>query len=343
MGSPLSLYLAAAGVGKIGIIDYDIVDISNLQRQVVFNTADIGRSKVEISREKLKALNPHVQIKTYNEKLTSANALEIIKRYDVVADGSDNFATRYLVNDACILLNKPLVYASVNRYEARITVFRKDYGPCYRCLFPQPPEPGQSQSCAETGILGVLPGFAGVLQATEVIKILSGLGRILYGRLLLYDALEMTIAEIEIDNNDDCPLCGDKPTIIDLMDYEAFCGVGSGRGADEQSDAKMEISAQELKSLFQKGAALILLDVRTSADRKLGYFENSLHIPFEEISLRKDEMDKNASIVAYCNMGERSEAAAYLLKSAGYNNIRNLEGGIESWLKKFGRRALNFN
>jgi len=342
----LALYLAAAGVGKIGLIDYDRVDISNLQRQILHTTDDIGRLKVDSAFEKLSDLNPHVSLKIYKGKLSSDNAMDILSGYDVIADGSDNFPARYLANDACILLNKPLVYASVNRFEAQITVFRKNYGPCYRCLFPRPPEPDQVQSCAEAGILGVLPGFAGVLQATEVIKILTGLGRVLYGRMLLYDALEMKIDEIEISKNEECLVCGDNPGIKELIDYEAFCGISSvTTGEDlteEKSSAKKQITPIELMALLQKEEEIILLDVRQSADRKLGYFENSLHIPLEEILSRKDEIGVNKNIVVFCNVGEGSEAALDLLKSAGYKNVRNLAGGIEAWLKDIGRYNLKF-
>jgi len=340
LGSSLAIYLAAAGVGRIGLIDFDRVDLSNLQRQILYTTQDVGEEKSSAAAKKLSAMNPLVDLDIYSERLTSENALEIIAKYDIVADGTDNFPTRYLVNDACILLDKSNVFGSVSQFEGRVSVFRKGRGPCYRCLFPTPPEPGQVQNCAQAGILGVLPGLIGVLQATEIIKILAGIGKTLTGRLLMVDALDMHFDEINIRQNSSCPICGEAPTINGLIDYEEFCHVAEKPKPRHTSEtngpfAEEQISPHALQQALQEGKQeIIILDVRESLETEICKIEPSLNIPIDELFARKDELAEDKVIVVVCKFGEQSQLAVDLLKSIGFNGVYNLEGGLERWARE---------
>jgi sulfur-carrier protein adenylyltransferase/sulfurtransferase len=328
LGSPLALYLAAAGVGTLGIVDFDVVDYTNLQRQVIHHTKDVGRRKLDSASEKIAALNPFVDIKRFDTMLTSANAVEIFKDFDIIADGTDNFATRYLVNDACILSGKPNVYASIFRFEGQASVFGVEDGPCYRCLYPEPPPPGLVPSCAEGGVLGVLPGLLGIIQATEVIKLILGSGDPLVGRLLLVDALGMKFSELKIRKDPDCPVCGANPTVKELIDYEQFCGV---RG-EEQSVAAgaSEITPIELKKRLDSGEDIFILDVREPHEYEICNLQGHL-IPLGELPKRVQELDPNREIVAHCKGGVRSAKAVAFLQEAGFKNVVNLSGGISRW------------
>ncbi len=328
LGSPLALYLAAAGVGRLGLVDFDTVDLSNLQRQVIHTTASVGRPKLASARAAIAALNPHVRVDTYETSLTSQNAFAVLRDYDVVADGTDNFPTRYLVNDACVLTGKPNVYGSILRFEGQASVFDVREGPCYRCLYPEPPPPGLVPSCAEGGVLGILPGIVGLIQATETIKLILGQGRSLVGRLLLFDALEMKFREMRLRKNPDCPLCGERPTITGLIDYNRFCGLGGERmppGPEEQ------ISAVELKEELDRHEDLLILDVREPHEYEIARLPGSRLIPLKELARRLDELDPSASIVVHCKMGGRSARATRILKDAGFQRVRNLTGGILAW------------
>ena len=325
LGSPTSLYLGAAGVGTIGLIDFDVVDETNLHRQILYTDKDIGRSKVQTARERLQGANPNTIIKTYEEPLTSSNALEIFKGYDIIVDGTDNFPTRYLTNDACVILGKPNVYASIFRFEGQATVFDpKNAGPCYRCLYPKPPPPGLVPSCAEGGVLGVLPGIIGLIQATETIKLILGKGEPLVGRLLIYDALSMTFEELKIRKNPNCPMCGDHPEITKLIDYEAFCGI------QKQPDVA-SVMPMELSQEIQKGKKVMLLDVREPHEYEIVHIPGSKLIPLGELPERVSELDSADEIVAYCHTGGRSARATDFLRGIGYRKVRNLEGGVEAW------------
>ncbi len=325
LGAPLGLYLAAAGVGRIGLVDFDTVEFSNLQRQVAFGTSDVGRPKLEAARERLEDINPDITIETHETRLHSGNAFDLLSRYDVIVDGTDNFPTRYLVNDACALLGKPNVYGSIFRFEGQASVFWAGRGPCYRCLYPEPPPPGLVPSCAEGGVLGVLPGIVGSIQAAEAIKILLGRGNLLVGRLLLFDALEMRFRELKLRRDPRCPLCGDNPTIRELVDYEEFCGLGRGEAAGP------EITARELKERLDAGAPLTLVDVRTPQEWEICRLEGARLIPVSELPARMAELDSTKEIVAYCKVGLRSAQAAAVLRAAGFN-ARNLQGGLEATL-----------
>lgn len=324
LGSPASIYLTAAGVGTIGLIDFDVVDETNLHRQILFADKDVGRSKVKSARERLTESNPNVIIKTYEEPLTSSNALEIFKEYDIIVDGTDNFPTRYLTNDACVILGKPNVYASIFRFEGQTTVFNAKNGPCYRCLYPKPPPPGQVPSCAEGGVLGVLPGLIGLIQATETIKLILGKGEPLIGRLLVYDALSMTFEELRIKKNPKCPVCGPKPEITHLIDYEEFCGMR------KEPDAA-SVMPLELKDELRRGKRLVLLDVREPYEYDIVHLEGSKLIPLKELPKRVSELSHEDEIVAYCHSGARSAIATDFLRGIGYKKVRNLEGGVEAW------------
>jgi sulfur-carrier protein adenylyltransferase/sulfurtransferase len=328
LGSPLALYLAAAGVGRLGIVDFDTVDASNLQRQILHFTKDVGRPKLDSAREKLEAVNPHVTLETHETPLTSQNALEIIRRYDIVADGTDNFPTRYLVNDACVLAGKPNVYGSVFRFEGQVSVFATQGGPCYRCLYPEPPPPGLVPSCAEGGVLGILPGLIGVLQATEVIKLILGKGTPLVGRLLLVDALATRFRELKLRRSEDCPVCGPDPTIKELIDYQEFCGIVPG--ADEV-DESLEIRAVELKDLMDQGRDVEVLDVRNPEEYQIARIPGSRLIPLPELTARMNELDQTRDIVVHCLAGVRSARAVEMLMGAGFKRVRNLKGGIKAW------------
>ncbi len=331
LGSPVALYLAAAGVGTLGIIDFDRVDSTNLQRQIIHSTGDVGRSKADSAAEKLRALNPFIDVRQVEERLSRENALELFEEYDVIVDGTDNFATRYLANDACVLTGKPYVYASVFRFEGQATVFASGDGPCYRCLYPEPPPPGMVPSCAEGGVLGVLPGLLGVIQATETVKLILGAGDSLVGRLLLVDALGMRFREVKVMCDPACPVCGENPTVHELIDYEEFCGV---RGEEKESTLEVpEVQPTDLKAELDAGADVYLLDVREPHEFAICRLSENL-IPLGELPERLHELDSSKEIVAYCKVGARSAQAVQFLKRVGFKKIRNLKGGINSWAEQ---------
>ena len=329
LGAPLGLYLAAAGVGTLGLVDFDVVDVTNLQRQVTFTQADIGRPKLDAAKDRLSGLNPKIQINTYTTRLTSDNALDLFKDYDIVVDGTDNFPTRYLVNDACVLLNKPNVYGSIFRFEGQATIFNYPGGPCYRCLYPEPPPPGLVPSCAEGGVLGVLPGIVGSIQAMETIKLILGAGDPLVGRLLLFNALAMTFRELRLRKNPNCPICGPHRTINELIDYEEFCGI-RGEEAPVNTEGISEIAPRELKARLDRGDDLYVLDVREPHEYQICHLESHL-IPLGELTRRVHELDSSREIVAYCRSGKRSADAVRFLKQAGFRKLWNLRGGILAW------------
>jgi adenylyltransferase/sulfurtransferase len=331
LGSPLGYYLTAAGVGRIGIVDFDVVDFSNLQRQILHTTEDVGRSKLESAKEKLTALNPEVIIETYEERLTSENAMEIMRDYDIIIDGTDNFPTRYLVNDACVLLGKPNVYGSIFRFEGQVSVFYAERGPCYRCLYQEPPPPGLVPSCAEGGVLGVLPGIIGTIQAMEAIKLILGIGEPLIGKLLLFDALKMKFRELKLRKNPDCPICGENPTIRELIDYELFCGIAR---EDRGRDKEFEITPEELKEKIDKGEDILIIDVREPHEYEINRIEGSRLIPLSVLPEKVNELDQTREIVLYCKVGGRSARAVDFLKELGFTRIKNLIGGIDAWIDK---------
>ncbi len=343
LGSPLALYLAAAGIGRIGIVDYDIVDYTNLQRQVLYSTADVGRSKIEVAKERVLGINPNAQVDLYNEPLSSANALRIFEPYDVIIDGTDNFPTRYLVNDACVMLGKPNVYGSIFRFEGQLSVFALYDGPCYRCLYPEPPPPGLVPSCAEGGVLGVLPGIVGTMQATEAVKLILGRGETMKNRLLLFDALEMDFTELKLRKNKNCKVCGDNPTVTELIDYEQFCGMPAhdhstyNNGVVEESDVNVrQMSPQTLKERLDNGDDLFILDVREPHEWEISNLENhgSVLIPKGSVVDRVAELDPSKEIVVQCRTGGRSAAIVQALTPLGFNNLWNLDGGINRWAKE---------
>jgi adenylyltransferase/sulfurtransferase len=329
LGAPLGLYLAAAGVGRLGIVDFDVVDFTNLQRQITFSTKDVGRKKAEAARDRLSAMNPDIQIDTFDTRLTSENALELFKDFDIIVDGTDNFPTRYLVNDACILLGKPNVYGSIFRFEGQVTVFGAPAGPCYRCLYPEPPPPGLVPSCAEGGVLGVLPGIVGSLQAMETIKLILGVGESLAGRLLLFDALAMRFRELKVRQNPACPICGENRTINKLIDYEEFCGI-RGEEAPAVTTGIPEITPRELKTRLDRGDDLFILDVREPHEYQICNIHGHL-IPLGDLPKRVSELDSSREIVAHCRSGKRSADAVEFLQKAGFKKIWNLKGGILAW------------
>ena len=331
LGSPLALYLAAAGVGTMGLVDFDVVDYTNLQRQIIHTTDDVGRPKLDSAAEKLNAINPFVNVRKFETKLSSANALDIFREFDIVADGTDNFPTRYLVNDACVLSGKPNVYASIFRFEGQASVFATKHGPCYRCLYPEPPPPGLVPSCAEGGVLGILPGLLGVIQATEVIKLILGSGDPLIGRLLLVDALGMTFRELRLRKNTDCPVCGANPTIRELIDYNEFCGI---RGEEAPVTASVpEIQPIELKARLDAGDDIFILDVREPHEYQICNLGGHL-IPLGDLPARMNELDSSREIVAHCRSGVRSAKAVTLLRQASFGKVKNLAGGILAWSDK---------
>jgi adenylyltransferase/sulfurtransferase len=328
LGSPLALYLTAAGVGTLGIVDFDVVDYTNLQRQIIHSTADVGRKKLDSAAEKLKAINPFINLKTFETKLTSENALEIFADFDIIADGTDNFQTRYLVNDACVLTGKPNVYGSIFRFEGQASVFATKDGPCYRCLYPEPPPPGLVPSCAEGGVLGILPGLVGVMQATEVIKLVLGKGEPLIGRLLLIDALGMKFRELKLRKNPDCPVCGTHPTVTKLIDYDEFCGI---RGEEKPVNANLpEIQVEDLKQKLDKGENVFVLDVREPHEYQICNIQGYL-IPLGDLPKRVGELDPDREMVVHCRSGVRSGKAVDFLRQQGFTNVRNLAGGILAW------------
>lgn len=329
LGSPAALYLAAAGVGTIGIVDLDDVDLSNLQRQILHGTRDVGRRKVESAQERLREMNPEITIQTHYARFTSANAQELVRQYDLVVDGSDNFPTRYLSNDVCVWEKKPNVYGSVFRFEGQSTVFAPHLeGPCYRCLFPEPPAPGTVPNCAEAGVLGVLPGIIGSIQANEAIKLILGRGETLIGRLLHFDAMKMKFREFKLRRDPECPVCGDSPSITAPIDYEQFCGAVS------ESDDIAVITVQELKRKIDNGDAVTVLDVRQPNECEIVRLDNSTFIPLPELSSRLSEVSRSGEIVAMCHKGVRSLLAADLLREAGFANVCSLDGGIDAWARE---------
>jgi molybdopterin/thiamine biosynthesis adenylyltransferase/rhodanese-related sulfurtransferase len=341
LGSPLAMYLAAAGVGRLGLVDYDIVDYTNLQRQIIHGTSDVGRLKLESARDRIHDINPHVQVDTYELPLTSDNALQILEPYDIIIDGTDNFPTRYLTNDACVLLGKPNVYGSIFRFEGQASVFYAQEGPCYRCLFPEPPPPGLVPSCAEGGVLGILPGTIGVIQATEAIKLILGQGQSLIGRLLLYDALDMTFDEVRLRKNPDCPVCGSNPTLTELIDYEQFCGVPAHDNslylADQEEGAGVpQITPLELKARLDQGDDPLILDVREAHEWDISNLDSlgAVLIPQGQVIERMGELDTAREIVVQCRTGARSAAVVRELQNHGFKKLYNLDGGINRWARE---------
>jgi adenylyltransferase/sulfurtransferase len=331
LGSPLSFYLTAAGIGTLGLVDFDVVDASNLQRQIIHSTKDIGRKKLDSAEEKLTALNPTIRIVKHETMLTSANALEILKDYDIVADGTDNFPTRYLVNDACVLLGKPNVYGSIFRFEGQASVFATEQGPCYRCLYPEPPPPGLVPSCAEGGVLGIMPGIIGVIQAAEVIKLILGKGDSLIGRLLLVDALTMRFRELKLHKNPQCPVCGTNPTVTRLIDYQHFCGIVPETPEEKSvKNGIPQLTVKELKRRIDAGEEVFILDVREPYEYRIAQIGGKL-IPQTDIPNRLSEIDRNREIIVQCRSGVRSQKVAEFLKQQGYPRVVNLAGGILAW------------
>jgi adenylyltransferase/sulfurtransferase len=329
LGSPLALYLAAAGVGRLGIVDFDVVDFTNLQRQIIHSTENVGRAKLESARERIAQINPYVQVQGYETALTSENALEILEPYDIVVDGTDNFPTRYLVNDACVLLGKPNVYGSIFRFEGQASVFYAKEGPCYRCLYPEPPPPGLVPSCAEGGVLGVLPGVIGVIQAIETVKLIIGKGDSLIGRLMLFDALRMQFRELKLRKNPDCPVCGPNPTIHELIDYQEFCGVG--HQPEVQVGSEYEITPLELKAKMDRGDEFVLVDVREPEEYAIAQIPGSRLVPLSTVPERRNELSSADDIVVHCRSGVRSAKAVDFMKQAGFRRVKNLVGGILRW------------
>ena len=330
LGSPLGLYLAAAGVGRLGIVDFDKVDFTNLQRQIIHRTEDVGRLKVESAKERIHAINPEVQVAAFNIKISRDNILDLVKDYDVVIDGTDNFPTRYLTNDACVFLKKPNIYGSIFRFDGQATVFSPPAGPCYRCLYPEPPPPGMVPSCAEGGVLGVLPGIIGVIQATEAIKIILGKGEPLIGRLLLYNALTMKFRELKIKRNPDCPVCGDHPTIKELIDYDEFCGLSRGEEA-EASHSEYDLGPGEVKQILEKDKKVVLLDVREAHEFDIVHIDGATLIPLSELHLRANELDTADAVITYCHHGQRSLQAIKTLEHFGFKKLKHMRGGIDAW------------
>jgi adenylyltransferase/sulfurtransferase len=337
LGSPAAMYLAAAGIGRLGIVDFDVVDYSNLQRQLLHTTDDVGLSKLVSAKNKVRALNPHVQVDTYEEALSSENAMRLFKGYDVILDGTDNFPTRYLVNDACVLSGIPNAYGSIFRFEGQASVFATKEGPCYRCLYPEPPPPGLVPSCAEGGVLGVLPGIIGVIQATESIKLLTGIGEPLIGRFLIYDALKMRFRELKLKKDPECPVCGPNPTVTKLIDYEQFCGMRPEPQPVQTTGGAVndwEITPVDLKKKLDAGETPFILDVREPNEYQINRIPGSTLIPLGELPRRYQELPRDREIVTQCKMGGRSAKAQDFLKSVGFTNVKNLKGGILEWIDK---------
>lgn len=342
LGSPLAMYLAAAGVGQIGLVDYDVVDYTNLQRQIIHGTSDVGKPKLESARRRILEINPHVQVDTYEVPLTSDNALKIMAPYDIIIDGTDNFPTRYLTNDACVLLGKPNVYGSIFRFEGQVSVFFAQEGPCYRCLFPEPPPPGLVPSCAEGGVLGILPGTIGAMQATEAIKLILGIGEPLIGRLLLYDALTMRVDEVRLRKNPNCPVCSEKPTLTELIDYEQFCGMPAhdnslyAAGQNGHAGEVPQITPVELHHRLENGDQLVLLDVRETHEWDISNLGElgAMLIPKGQIMSRMGELDTASDIVVYCRSGARSADVIHELRQHGFSKLTNLDGGINRWAEE---------
>jgi len=340
LGAPLGLYLAAAGVGRVGIVDFDVVDFTNLQRQVIHGTKDVGRKKLDSAAETMQDINPYVQVDKFDTALSSENALEIIKDYDMVVDGTDNFPTRYLINDACVLLKKPNVYGSIFRFEGQATIFAYPGGPCYRCLYPEPPPPGLVPSCAEGGVLGILPGIIGLVQATDAVKLILGVGEPLIGRLMLYDALAMRFRELKLRRNPECPACGDHPTIIKLIDYQQFCGVPqqqeaapvSKTQAGFESDTEIDVTA--LKARLDRGDKFQFVDVREPHEYQIASIPGAKLIPLGDLPKRLNELDPGVEVIAHCKVGGRSAKACDILRAGGFKKVKNVLGGINAWSDK---------
>lgn len=334
LGSPVALYLAAAGVGRIGLVDYDVVDTSNLQRQVIHGTSSIGKLKVESARSRILDLNPDIRVDVYNEPFTSSNAFQIAEPYDLIIDGTDNFPTRYLTNDLCVLTGKPNVYGSIFRFDGQVSVFDARRGPCYRCLFPEPPPPGLVPSCAEGGVLGILPGTIGTLQATEAIKLLLDIGEPLIGKLMLYNALDMSFEFVRLRKNPHCKVCGPNPDVTELIDYEAFCGVPMHDHDAGSAGGGWDISAPELAERLKQGDHLRLLDVREPHELQISHLPGATLIPLGQLAARLSELDSAEDMVVFCKSGTRSTRALELLLSAGFRKVKNLQGGINAWAEK---------
>jgi molybdopterin/thiamine biosynthesis adenylyltransferase/rhodanese-related sulfurtransferase/molybdopterin converting factor small subunit len=332
LGAPLGMYLAAAGVGRIGLVDFDVVDFTNLQRQVIHGTKDVGKKKLDSAAETMLDINPYVEIDRHETALSSENALGILKDYDIVVDGTDNFPTRYLVNDACVLLGKPNVYGSIFRFEGQATIFAYPGGPCYRCLYPEPPPPGLVPSCAEGGVLGILPGTVGLIQATETVKLILGIGEPLIGRLVLYDALAMRFRELKLRRNPECPVCGDHPTITKLIDYQEFCGIPNQ--VHEETPMNGDIDPVEVKSKIDRGDRFVLLDVREPHEYQICNIPQAKLIPLGDLPKRVNELNSADEIIAHCKSGMRSAKAVDFLKQAGFKKVRNMKGGILAWSDK---------
>ncbi len=334
LGSPVALYLAAAGVGHIGLVDYDVVDRTNLQRQVIHGTSTVGKLKVESARNRLLDLNPDIQVDIYNEVFTSVNAMQIAAPYNLVIDGSDNFPTRYLTNDLCVLTGKPNVYGSVYRFEGQVSVFDARRGPCYRCLFPDPPPPGLVPSCAESGVLGILPGTIGTLQATEALKLILGTGEPLIGKLLLYNADDMSFEYVRLRKNPACEVCGEHPSVTELIDYEAFCGVPGRSEEDGSAGVEWDITPVELEAELKAGQPFTLVDVREPHELEISHIPGTLNIPLGSLAMRRDELDPQDEIVLICKAGVRSTRALHILLGAGFRKLRNLKGGMNAWARE---------
>jgi molybdopterin/thiamine biosynthesis adenylyltransferase/rhodanese-related sulfurtransferase len=331
LGSPVSMYLAAAGVGRIGLVDYDVVDMTNLQRQIVHGTSTLGERKVFSARDRLMDLNPSIQIDTYDQPFTSENAFQISEPYDLIIDGTDNFPTRYLTNDVCVMTGKPNVYGSVFRFEGQVSVFWAEKGPCYRCLFPEPPPPGLIPSCADAGVFGVLPGTIGTLQATEALKLLLGIGEPLIGRLLLYDALAMSLDELRLKKNPKCKVCSDSPEITELIDYEAFCGVPAHDLTSDRLPSEWEIEPHQLAEMLNHGERIRLIDVREPHELEISKIKGAELIPFGSLASEMHKLDSADDIVLFCRTGSRSARALELLAGAGFRKLKNMRGGINAW------------
>ncbi len=335
LGSPVAMYLAAAGVGRIGLVDYDVVDYSNLQRQIIHGTSMVGKSKLESARMRMLDINPEIAVEAYNVPFTSANAIEIARSYDILIDGTDNFPTRYLVNDVCVLLGKPNVYGSIFRFDGQASVFYAKAGPCYRCLFPEPPPPGSVPTCAEGGVLGVLPGIIGTIQAMEAIKLIIGIGDTLVGRLILFDALGMTFEQVKLNKNPKCVICSEHPTLDHLIDYEQFCGVpGHDRSDEGSASAEWDITPRDLRARLDAGEPIRVIDVREPQEWELGHIQGAELIALDTFLGRMHELDSAQTIVLYCHLGPRAARAVQLLANAGFRKVRNLNGGINAWARQ---------
>jgi molybdopterin/thiamine biosynthesis adenylyltransferase/rhodanese-related sulfurtransferase len=333
LGSPVAMYLAAAGVGRIGIVDFDVVDYSNLQRQVIHGTPDVGRPKIDSARDRLNAINPEVTVETHDVALSSENALELLANYDVIVDGTDNFPTRYLVNDACVILGKPNVYGSIFRFEGQASVFATKDGPCYRCLYPEPPPPGLVPSCAEGGVLGILPGVVGTIQATEAVKLIIGVGEPLVNRFMIYDALRMKFRELKLRKDPECPVCGENPTVTELIDYEQFCGI-TGTGTDDVLLEALDTTVKDLKTRIDRKDEVLVLDVREPQEFQICRIPGSTLIPLNDLPQRLAELEGYKDMVVHCKSGVRSAKAVKLLHEAGFSSAKNLRGGILAWINE---------